>query len=141
MGATSKTITIKFDGSAKGLVSEAVLAARAISAVGKDTSGLKKAEADADALSAKLRKTAEDSTESGSLMGGALAFGLSAAAPLVGAALIGGVSLGFIGVAALIQKNNQQVKASFGDLKSQVVSEMQGASDQVVPYLVKSGHA
>jgi hypothetical protein len=141
MAAGTRTITIKFDGSTKGLITAAALAGRAINGIGNNTSGLKKAEAEADALSQKLKKTADDAKANGSLMGGALALGLSAAAPVVSAALVGGVALGFVGVAALVQKNNQSVKASFGDLKSQVVGEMQGASDQVVPYLVKAGHS
>jgi hypothetical protein len=139
--AGTRTITIKFDGTAKGLITEAALAGRAIDGIGKNTSGMKKAEAEADALSKKLKQTATDAKESGSLAGASLALGLSAAAPLISSALIGGVSLGFVGVAGLVQKNNQQVKDSFGDLKSQVVDEMQGASDQVVPYLVKAGHS
>jgi hypothetical protein len=141
VAGNSRTITIKFDGSAKGLISSATAASAAIKRVGEDTSGLKKAQNEADNLSKKLDETAKDSKEKGSLMGGLFAVGLSAAAPAVSAALVGGVALGFVGVAGLVQKNNQQVKDSFGDLKSQVVGEMTSASDQVVPYLVKSGHA
>jgi hypothetical protein len=142
MGAGgTRTITIKFDGSPKGLIASAAAVAAAMTKVGDDTSGFAKAEAAADSLSKKLDQTAKDAKDKGSLMGGALALGLSTAAPVIGGALVAGVALGFVGVAGLVQKNNADVKSSFGDLKSQVVNEMQGASDQVVPYLVKSGHA
>lgn len=140
MANGTRTITVKFDGSAKGLVAAAGEVAAVLGRTGNQTF-LKKAQADADALSAKLKQTAKDAEGSGSLMGGALALGLSAAAPVVSAALIGGVALGFVGMAVLAQKNNAKVKASFGDLKDQVVGEMQGASDQVVPYLVKAGNS
>lgn len=141
MGGSSRTITIKFDGSAKGLISSALAVSEALKRVGGDTPGLKKAQAEADNLSKKLDQTAKDAKEKGSLMGGALALGLSAAAPLVAGALVGGVALGFIGVAGLLQKNNAQVKQSFGNLKDQVVNEMKDASNSVVPYLVKAGNS
>jgi hypothetical protein len=141
MAGNSRTITIKFDGTAKGLISSATAASKAIRRIGDDTSGLTKAQNAADDLSAKLDQTAKDAKEKGSLMGGLFAVGLSAAAPLASAALVGGVALGFVGAAALIQKNNAQVKQSFGNLKDQVVSEMQSASNQVVPYLVKAGNS
>lgn len=134
-----RTITIKFDGSAKGLIASAAAVAAALKKVGDDTSGFKKAEAEADALSKKLDQTAKDSKEKGSLMGGGLALGLTAAAPLVSAALVGGVSLGVIGAAAVLQKNNTDVVASFAALKNQVVTEARGASDQVAPYLAAAG--
>ncbi len=79
--------------------------------------------------------------DGGNLAGIAMATALSLAAPIVGSALIGGVAAGFVGVAALVQKNNADVKASFGDLGHQVVGEMQSATNQVVPYLVGAGHA
>jgi hypothetical protein len=136
-----RTITIKFDGSAKGLIAEAGLASKAISGIGSNATGLKHAGAEADVLSRKLTQTAKDSKETGSLLGGSIALGLSAAAPLVGAALTGGVALGFVGVAAEVQKNNRDVVSSFSGLKNQVVTEMTSATNQVVPALVKSGHA
>jgi hypothetical protein len=117
MPGASRTITIRFTGNTTSLVKSTRAADKELSAFG------------------------DSAKKHGSLIGGAVALGLSAAAPVVAAGLIGGVSLGFIGVTAVVQKNNQQVKNSFSDLKSQVVGEMTSASDQVVPYLVKSGHA
>lgn len=139
--SSSRTITIKFDGTAKGLVAASVEASRAIKGIGGDTSGLKKAQKDLDAFGNKLDKTATNTKKEGQLLGGALALGISTSAPLVSAALVGGVALGLIGVAVAVQKNNAKVKQSFGNLKDQVVTEMTSATNQVVPYLVKSGHA
>lgn len=139
-GDSTRTITVKFAADAKGVVAGSKAADDAIGRVGKNTKGMKTAESEADKLGKKLDQTAKDAEKSGSLLGGALAVGLTAAAPLVAGALVGGVSFGLIGVAALVQKNNAAVKGSYEDLRDQVVGEMTDVTNQVAPALAGSLH-
>lgn len=140
MADGTRTIKIRFDGSAKGLITEAALAARAINGLGSKTDGLKKGGKELDAFGDKVKKTATDSQKSGSLIGAGLALGVTAAAPLVAGGLVAGVALGGIGMVVAAQKNNAKVVASFSALKTQAVSEIKGVTDQAVPYLVNAGH-
>jgi hypothetical protein len=138
MASSTRTIQVKLNGDASGLARSAAEAYAALRKVGQDTTGMKKAQADAEALARELDKNAADAKDKGSLIGGALALGVSAAAPLVSAALIGGVSLGLVGVVALVQKGNKQVQANFSDLSHQVITEMTSVTDQAAPALAKS---
>jgi SLT domain-containing protein len=67
--------------------------------------------------------------------------GIVAASPLAGAAIIGGIGAGFIGVAALAQKSNEQVKQTYATLWQNVVQETRQATNQLVPQLVGAGRA
>src|SRR5207248_2008297 len=85
---------------------------------------------------------AQASTQSGmSGMTALIVGGIAAAAPFVGAAIIGGVGAGFVGAAALVQRSNEQIRESFGQLGHDVVNTLRNASDQVVPQLAAAGHA
>lgn len=86
------------------------------------------AKVDADSA----RKAGRDGGEAAS---GALVTALALGAPVAGAALAAGVGAGFVGLAALAQKSNEDVVDSYKELSSDVVSEVRGASDQLVPYL------
>ena len=66
--------------------------------------------------------------------------GIAAASPIAGAAIIGGIGAGLIGITVLAQKSNQQVQQTYKTLWSNVVSETQAATSQLVPQLVASGN-
>lgn len=68
-----------------------------------------------------------------------MAAGIIAASPLAGAAILGGIGAGFIGVAALAQKSNQDVQKTFTNLWSNVVGQTKAATDQLVPQIVGAG--
>lgn len=116
MGDTSRTITIKFDGSAKGLVAEAVVASRAISGVGSDTSGLKKAESEFDALGKKIDKTSKDAEKSGGTMVAGWSAALVAGGPLVGAAMAGIAATGLIALGAKLQAGDPAIQKAWANL-------------------------
>lgn len=69
-----------------------------------------------------------------------LAAGITAASPAVGAAILGGVGAGFIGVAALAVKSNQDVQQAYSSMWSNVVSTSKTASQQLVPQFVAAAN-
>jgi hypothetical protein len=62
--------------------------------------------------------------------------GIVAASPAIGAAILGGVGAGFIGIAALALKSNKDVQAAYSSLWQGVVTETKSASAQLVPQFV-----
>ncbi|WP_157360588.1 lytic transglycosylase domain-containing protein [Amycolatopsis thermoflava] len=70
-----------------------------------------------------------------------LAAGITAASPAVGAAILGGVGAGFIGVGALALKSNQDVQQAYSSMWSNVVSTSKAASAQLVPQFVSAANA
>ncbi|MFJ1765073.1 transglycosylase SLT domain-containing protein [Amycolatopsis sp. NPDC088138] len=66
--------------------------------------------------------------------------GIAAASPIAGAAIVGGIGAGFIGLTVLAQKSNEQVQQTYKTLWSNVVSQTQAATSQLVPQLVASGN-
>ena len=70
-----------------------------------------------------------------------IAAAILSAAPFVGAAVEATVGAGFIAAAAVVQRSNEQVRASFVQLGHDVVNELRNASDQTVPYLTQAGRA
>ncbi len=64
-----------------------------------------------------------------------------AASPAIGAAIIGGVGAGFIGVAALAQASNAQVQEAYKGLWQDVVTVTRNSTDQLVPVLVGAANA
>lgn len=71
----------------------------------------------------------------GERAGGLLLAGMVAAAPIAGAALAAGIGVGLAGGAALIQRNNTQVKDSVRTLGTDVGFEMRSITDQTVTYI------
>lgn len=71
------------------------------------------------------------------LMAGAIIAG----SPAIGAAIVGGVGLGFIGVAAIAQKSNKDVQDAYTGMWRNVVTGAKNATDQLVPQIVGSAHA
>lgn len=67
--------------------------------------------------------------------------GIVAASPLAGAAIIGGIGAGFIGVAALAQKSNESVRQTYTTLWQNVVQQTRQATNQLVPQLVGAGRS
>jgi hypothetical protein len=67
--------------------------------------------------------------------------GIVAGAPLIGAAIIGGIGASFIGVAALAQKSNKDVQDAYTGLWHNVVTGAKNATDQLVPQIVGAAHA
>lgn len=65
-----------------------------------------------------------------------MAAGIAAASPAIGASIVAGVGVGFIGVAAIAQSSNQQVQEAYKGLWQDVVATTQNATDQLVPQLV-----
>jgi len=68
-----------------------------------------------------------------------MAAGIIAASPLAGAAILGGIGAGFIGIAALAQKSNTDVQKTFTNLWANVVGQTKAATDQLVPQIVGAG--
>lgn len=66
--------------------------------------------------------------------------GIIAGSPAIGAAIIGGVGAGFIGVAALAQKSNEQVQQTYSTLWSNVVEDTKAATAGLVPVIVDAGN-
>ncbi|WP_223840491.1 lytic transglycosylase domain-containing protein [Saccharopolyspora pogona] len=64
-----------------------------------------------------------------------IAAGIVAGAPLIGAALIGSVGAGFVALAAVAQHNNEQIRASFEQLKTDVIDVGKDITSQSVPAL------
>lgn len=69
-----------------------------------------------------------------------LVAGVAAASPLAGAAIIGGIGAGFIGLAALAQQSNVDVQKTFTTLWSNVVNDTKQATGQLVPQIVDAGN-
>lgn len=69
-----------------------------------------------------------------------MAAGIVAGSPAIGAAIIGGVGAGFIGMAVLAQKSNEQVQQTYKTLWSNVVQDTKQATSGLVPILVASGN-
>lgn len=68
-----------------------------------------------------------------------MAAGIAAAAPLAGAAIIGGIGAGFIGAAVLAQKSNQDIQKTYSALWTNVVGSTKAATEQLVPAFVGAG--
>jgi len=66
---------------------------------------------------------------------------ITVASPLIGAALIGGIGAGFVGIAGLAQKSNQDVQATYSTLWANVKATTQNATVQLVPQIVGAGRA
>ncbi len=66
--------------------------------------------------------------------------GIAAASPIAGAAIVGGIGAGLIGVTVLAQKSNEQVQQTYKTLWSNVVSSTQAATSQLVPQIVGAGN-
>lgn len=63
-----------------------------------------------------------------------IAAGIATAAPIAGAALVGGLGTAFVAVTALANRNNAQVRQSFTDVKTSAVTDLQSiASSGAVP--------
>lgn len=62
--------------------------------------------------------------------------GIVAGSPAIGAAILGGVGAGFIGIAALALKSNKDVQKAYSSLWQGVVTETKTASAQLVPQFV-----
>lgn len=69
-----------------------------------------------------------------------MAAGIVAASPAIGAALIGGVGAGFIGVAALAQASNAQVQDAYKGLWQDVVATTRNGTQQLVPTFVAAAN-
>lgn len=67
-----------------------------------------------------------------------MAGGIIAASPLAGAAIIGGIGAGFIGVAALAVKSNKDVTEAYTGMWHNVVNETKGATAQLAPQFIAS---
>ncbi|WP_027947220.1 transglycosylase SLT domain-containing protein [Amycolatopsis taiwanensis] len=65
-----------------------------------------------------------------------IAAAIIAATPFIGGAILAGIGAGFVGVAALAEKSNEQVKASWRQLWSDVVLGTRDAANQIVPQIV-----
>src|SRR5213079_3262263 len=70
----------------------------------------------------------------------AIAAGIIVASPLIGAAILAGVGVGFIGIAALAQKSNQDVNQAYTTLWQDIKVGAKNATDQLVPQLVGGAH-
>lgn len=119
MADSSRTVTIKFNGDIADLVTATLGGEAALKEFNKsagDTSGLDKAS-----------KAADDTGSHFSL----LAAGIVAAAPVAGAAILAGVGAGFIGLGALILKNNDQIDSAWQDLTTSVSAEGKDAAGQL----------
>lgn len=81
-----------------------------------------------DTASASAQNSAQ---QGGGMAGSLLIAGIAAAAPVAGAAVLAGVGLGFIGLAALAEKGNQDVQASFKGMVAGVEDEAKSASAQL----------
>lgn len=66
--------------------------------------------------------------------------GIAAASPIAGAAIVGGIGAGLIGITVLAQKSNQEVQQTYKTLWSNVVTETQAATSQLVPQIVGAGN-
>jgi hypothetical protein len=64
-----------------------------------------------------------------------------AGSPVAGAAILGGIGASFIGIAALAEKSNADVQASYKNLWSSVVSIAKQGSDPLVANFVSSANA
>lgn len=65
-----------------------------------------------------------------------MAAGITAASPAIGAAIIGGVGAGFIGVAAIAQSSNAEVQQAYNGLWQDVVATTKNSTQQLVPAFV-----
>ncbi|MFC3453994.1 aggregation-promoting factor C-terminal-like domain-containing protein [Amycolatopsis speibonae] len=95
----------------------------------------KQVTADVNVRTDESRKALDSFTTRFQLM----AAGIVAASPLAGAAIVGGVGAGFIGMAALAQKSNEQVKSTFTTMWQNVVADTGRATAQLVPQIVGAG--
>ncbi|WP_143264188.1 hypothetical protein, partial [Amycolatopsis kentuckyensis] len=68
-----------------------------------------------------------------------MAAGIIAGSPAIGAAVIGGIGAGFIGVAVLAQKSNEDVKQTYTNLWQNVVQSTRSGTNQIVPEIVGAG--
>lgn len=70
-----------------------------------------------------------------------MAAGVAAASPAIGAAIIGGVGAGFIGVAAIAQAKNAEVQEAYKGLWRDIVATTRNSTDQLVPAFVGAANA
>jgi hypothetical protein len=68
-----------------------------------------------------------------------MAAGIVAASPLAGAAIVGGIGAGFVGLAVAAQKSNEQVKTTYSTMWQNVVADTRRATSQLVPQIVGAG--
>jgi hypothetical protein len=93
-----------------------------------DVSG---AEAGAEVGEAATAAAQKNAKSGGIGMGTLIATGIAFAAPLAGAAIIAGVGAGFIGLAALADKSNAQIKSSWKNLTDDLTSETKSAANDL----------
>lgn len=114
--SSSRTITLKFKGDVADLVAATVEGGAALKEFNKqggDTSG--------------FDKTNEATKQTGDGFN-FMAAAIVASAPVAGAAILAGVGAGFIGLAAIADKNNPAVLDSFNNLTEGIESETKSAA-------------
>lgn len=96
----------------------------------------KKADVDVNVKTDESTKLLDSFTNRFALM----TAGVLAASPLAGAAIVGGIGAGFVGLAVLAQKSNVDVQKTFTTLWSNVVSDTKQGTADLVPQIVGAGN-